>query len=129
MHAQPSSGERGLVYGLSLGSNRNHIKQSTNADQKSLETVFSIAICRQSGDKWQSKVPFHTFLIHRSSIVLAFSIAACHDADHDRVVIKKELRLLKNKAFRHDVQNGLYNEWRPIWVCSVSYQESHTRKE
>ena len=24
-------------------------------DKKSLETVFSIAICRQSGDKWQSK--------------------------------------------------------------------------
>ena len=25
--------------------------KSTNADKKSLETVFSIAICRQSGDK------------------------------------------------------------------------------
>ena len=27
-------------------------------DQKSLETVFLIAICCQSGDKWQSKTLF-----------------------------------------------------------------------
>ena len=26
-----------------------------NTDQKSLETGFSIAICRPTGDKWQSK--------------------------------------------------------------------------
>ena len=31
-----------------------------NVDQKSLETVISIAICRQSGDKWQSKTLFIT---------------------------------------------------------------------
>ena len=28
---------------------------------KSLDTVFSIAICRQWGDKWQSKTLFLTF--------------------------------------------------------------------
>ena len=27
---------------------------SGNVDQKSIETVFSIAICRPNGDKWQS---------------------------------------------------------------------------
>ena len=27
---------------------------STNVDQKSLETEFSIAICRPTGDQWQS---------------------------------------------------------------------------
>ena len=37
-----------------------------NADQKSLETVFSIAICRQSGDKWQSKTLFLTIFDLRS---------------------------------------------------------------
>ena len=31
---------------------------ATNGDQKSLETEFSIAICRQTGDKWQSKTLF-----------------------------------------------------------------------
>ena len=31
---------------------------SRNVDEKSLETVFSIAICRHTGDKWQSKTPF-----------------------------------------------------------------------
>ena len=30
----------------------------TNADQKSLEIESLIAICRQTGDKWQSKTLF-----------------------------------------------------------------------
>ena len=29
-----------------------------NVDQKSLETEFSIPICRHTGDKWQSKTLF-----------------------------------------------------------------------
>ena len=33
-----------------------------NADQKSLETVFSMAICRQWGDKWQLKTDSNDFL-------------------------------------------------------------------
>ena len=40
-----------------------------NADHKSLETLFWIAICRQSGDKWQSKTRFLTIFDLRSSIV------------------------------------------------------------
>ena len=32
--------------------------QSTNVDKKSLETEFLLAICRHSGDKWQSKTLF-----------------------------------------------------------------------
>ena len=47
-----------------------------NADHKSLETVFSIAICRQSVDKQQLTNLFLTILDLRSSIVLTFSIAA-----------------------------------------------------
>ena len=31
---------------------------STNVDQKLLETGFLIAICRPTGDKWQSKTLF-----------------------------------------------------------------------
>ena len=45
---------------------------STNVDQKSLETEFSIAICRPTGDKWQSKALFLAFLAisdSRSSII------------------------------------------------------------
>ena len=36
--------------------------QSTNTDQKWLETVFSIAICCQSSDKWQSKTVTSDYL-------------------------------------------------------------------
>ena len=34
-----------------VGGNRNRFLKKTTADQKSLETVYSIAICHQSGDK------------------------------------------------------------------------------
>ena len=59
-----------------VGGNQKRYLQSTNADQKSIETVFSIVICRQCGDKWQSKTLFLTIFDQRSSIVLAFSVAA-----------------------------------------------------
>ena len=47
-----------------------------NADQKSLEAVFSIAICPQFGDKCQSKTLFLTIFDLRSSIVLTYPTAA-----------------------------------------------------
>ena len=34
-----------------VGGNRKRSSQSTDADQKSIEIVFLIVICRQSGDK------------------------------------------------------------------------------
>ena len=42
---------------------------STNVDQKSLETVFLITICRPNGDKWQSKTLFLAISGPRLSIV------------------------------------------------------------
>ena len=44
-----------------VGGNRKRCQQSTNADQKSIETVFSIVICCQCGDKWQSKTVSNDF--------------------------------------------------------------------
>ena len=41
----------------------------------SLETLFSIAICRQSINKWQSKTLFLKIFDLRFSIVFTFSIA------------------------------------------------------
>ena len=42
----------------------------------SLETEISIAICRLTGDKWQSKTLFLAILIHVPWLLRAFSIAA-----------------------------------------------------
>ena len=42
---------------------------STNVDQKSLETEFSIVICRPTGAIWQSKTPFLSIFDPRLSIV------------------------------------------------------------
>ena len=44
---------------------------STNLDQKSLETVFLIAICRLIGDKWQSKTLFLAIFDPHLSIVMS----------------------------------------------------------
>ena len=41
----------------------------TNIDKKWLETKFLIAICRRTGDKWQSKTLFLAIFDPRSSIV------------------------------------------------------------
>ena len=41
---------------------------STKVDKKSLVTKFSIAICRPTGDKWQSKTLFLAIVDPRSSI-------------------------------------------------------------
>ena len=59
-----------------VGGNLKCSLKSTNAVQKSLETVFSVAICCQSGNKWQSKTLFLTIFDLRSSMVLTISIAA-----------------------------------------------------
>ena len=40
-----------------------------NVDQKLIETVFSIAICRHTGDKWQLKTLFLSIFDPRSSFV------------------------------------------------------------
>ena len=42
---------------------------SRNVDQKSSETVFSIAICRQCGGKWRSKTLFLSIFDPQLSIV------------------------------------------------------------
>ena len=47
-----------------IGGNRKRYQQSTNSDQKSIETAFSIAICRQWGDKRQSKTLFILIIIY-----------------------------------------------------------------
>ena len=65
-----------LLVSHRVGGNRKRNQQSTKADQKSIEAVFSIAICRQEGDKWQSKMLFLSIFDLLSSIELAFSIAA-----------------------------------------------------
>ena len=65
-----------MLRSYQVGGNRKCNQQSTSLDQKSMQTVFSIAICRQWGDKWQSKTLFLLIFSLHSSIVLAFWIAA-----------------------------------------------------
>ena len=59
-----------------IGGSRKRSYQSTNADQKSLKSVFLITNCRQLGDKWQSITLFLNIFDLHSSIVLVFLIVA-----------------------------------------------------
>ena len=59
-----------------VGGNRERSSQSTNADQKSIETVFSIVICRQSGDKCQLKTLFLT-IFYLGSWIDRFGVFDC----------------------------------------------------
>ena len=49
-----------------IGGNQKRNQQSMNTDQKLIEIVFLIAICRLLGDKWQSKntvsIDFFTYV-------------------------------------------------------------------
>ena len=49
---------------------------SRNVDQKSLETEFSIAICRHVATNDNRKHRFYRFLIRVCRLLIAFSIAA-----------------------------------------------------
>ena len=69
MLASSCCSRKNVCYSHRTGGNRKR-------GSKLLETVFSIAICRQLGDNWQSKNLLLTIFDLRSSIVLAFSIAA-----------------------------------------------------
>ena len=52
---------------------------SWNVDQKSLETEFSISICRHTGDKWQSKTVF--LLIFDPRLWIVDRVFDCHLSD------------------------------------------------
>ena len=55
---------------ITLGRRQSKTKiLSRNVDKKSLETEFSIAICRHCGNKWQSKTLFLSIFDPRLSIV------------------------------------------------------------
>ena len=47
-----------LFFSHRVDGNRNRSEQSMNADQKSIETVFLIVICRPTGEKWPLKTLF-----------------------------------------------------------------------
>ena len=55
-----------------VGGNPKVSEQSMNVDEKSIETVFLIAICHQLGDKWQSETLSLKIFDLGLSIVLMF---------------------------------------------------------
>ena len=62
---------RQRVYGLIVTPGRQQSKTfilSTNVDEKSFEIEFSIAVCCQTGNKWQSKTLFIPVFGPRRSI-------------------------------------------------------------
>ena len=76
---------------------------STNLDQKSLESQFSIAICRQLGDKWQWKTLFlATFdphsLIVKSRFDCHLSSVLFPQTKHMLWLLKRSISMITNKT-------------------------------
>ena len=84
------------------GCNQKRSIQSMNMDHKSLDTVFSIVICRQSGDKRQWKTLFLTILDQRLLIVLTCSIAAYLMCLLN--ILKSEPKQSETRATRNNLQ-------------------------
>ena len=76
-----------------------------SVDQKSLETVFSIAICPHSGHKQQSTALFLTILdVHvSSSIVIMFLIAAFLKCLLNTGLLKTEPKQFKTRATKNNL--------------------------
>ena len=62
---------------------------SRDADKKSLETEFLIAICRHIGDKWQSKTLFLSIFYLVCRLLIAFSIVAYLVCDFFKIKFSK----------------------------------------
>ena len=70
---------------------------STNVGQNSLETEFSIAICRPTGDKWQSKTLFLAIFYPRSSIVK--SVCDCRLSGVVTVILYRTVKCILKFIF------------------------------
>ena len=80
---------------------------SMYADKKSLETVFLIVICRQSGDKWQSKTLFLT--IFDSTFVDSINVS-----DHTRLLSNFELTIDERRS--KIARNSVFDcHLSPVW--------------
>ena len=67
-----------------------------NVDQKLIGTVFLIAICHHTGDKWQSKTLFLSIFDPRSWIVDSFldcCLPGVLKKVHDSIFFESELML------------------------------------
>ena len=99
-----------------------------NADHRSLETVFSIAICRQSGDKQQAKALFLAILDPRSSIVLTFSIASYLTCLFNIGLLNRLPKQPETRAARNNlvgrqtaIKNSVSNDLRSTFVDSIFF--------
>ena len=95
-----------------------------NADHKSLEKGFSIAICRQSGNKRQSKTLFLTILDLRSSIVLTFSIATYLKCLLNIALLNTRQNQSEERATRNNLQSGDKRQSKTLYLTILDLRSS-----
>ena len=95
-----------------------------NADHKSLEKVFSIAICRQSDNKRQSKTLFLTVLDLRSSIVITFYIAAYLKCLLNIALLKTRQNQSETMATRNNLQSGDKRQSKTLLLTILDLRSS-----
>ena len=95
-----------------------------NADHRSLETVFSIAIIRQSGDKRQSKALFLLILNPRSSLVLTFSIAYYLKYLFNIGLLNNWQKQSETRATRNNLQSGDKRQSKTLFLTILDLRSS-----
>ena len=95
-----------------------------NAVHKSLETVFSIAICRKSGDKRKSINLFLTILDLRSSIVFTFSIAAYLKCLFNIGLLNTQPNQSKTMPTRNNLLSGHKRQSKTLFLMILDLRSS-----
>ena len=95
-----------------------------NGDHKSLEKVFSIAICRQSNNKWQSKTLFLTILDLCSPIIFTFSIAAYLKYLLNVALLNTRPNQSETRATRNNLQSGDKQQSKTLFSTILDLRSS-----
>ena len=100
------------------GGNRKRSEQSMNAVHKSLETVFTIAICRQSGDKRQTAIKNSVFNDFRSMFVdsINVSIAAYLKCLLNIGLLNTQPNQSKTMATRNNLLSGYKRQSKTLFL-------------
>ena len=113
-----------IVYTLGRGQSKTPIL-SGKVDQKSIETVFLIAICRLTGDKWQSKTRFLSIFDPPSTIVDYVFDCRLPGVVHKIVILYSQGQQPPKVDHNHVLEHSLHQLLREVHYKSLHMSPPH----
>ena len=98
---------------------------SMNVDKKSLETEFSIAICRPTSDKWQSKTLFLAIFDLRSLIVKSVFDCSPSSVCAERIFLKDFFQKVDFEKISRRQKSGKNHQGLHFWLKCSHGQKIH----